>query len=537
MVGPSPGDRFDRGRSPAWQAAPFSIVSFLFRMHGPPSQRNKSVIVVGAGLGGLSAAISLRAEGFDVEVVEKNEKIGGKLNYREIDGFGFDLGPSIFTLPQYFRSLFERAGKRMEDYLELEAVHPHWRNFFEDGLVVDLDDDQEVMQRELGKLPGDTERHRRQFHDFLEYAREQFELVEEGYFDKGLDNLWEFFRHYGLRKLFFKMDHRHRMAESIANHFESEHLRRIFEYFIKYVGSSALDSPGYMNLMPIIQFDYGLWYVKGGMYNLARGLERLVADLGIPVRLNSEVAGISRNGKSVHGVTLEGGDELRADYVVCNMEVLPAYRRLLKEPPEFLKKLERFAPACSGLVIHLGTDRVYEQLAHHNFFYSKNQNKHFNSVFQEGKLPEDPTIYLVAPTRTDPTKAPAGCDNLKILPHIPPINPEHPHSHEDYLALKERVLDKLERMGLTDLRRHTVVEDLLTPVDIEKMYNSNRGSIYGVVSDWKKNQAFKAPKQSSKYENLFFTGGSVNPGGGMPMAILCGQKVSDRILAREAKLS
>ena len=235
------------------------------------------------------------------------------------------------------------------------------------------------------------------------------------------------------------------------------------------------------------------------------------------------------------GVTLEGGEELRSDYVVCNMEVLPAYRRLLSEPPAFMKKLERFAPACSGLVLHLGTDRIYPELAHHNFFYSQKQSGHFNSVFREGKLPEDPTIYLVAPTRTDPGKAPEGCDNLKILPHIPPINPEKPHTMDDYMALKERVIDKLERMGLENLRKHTVVEDLLTPVDIEGLYNSNRGSIYGVVSDWKLNKAFKAPKQSSKYRNLFFTGGSVNPGGGMPMAILCGQKVSDRVVACEKK--
>ena len=313
-------------------------------------------------------------------------------------------------------------------------------------------------------------------------------------------------------------------------------MRRIFEYFIKYVGSSALDAPGYMNMMPVIQFDYGLWYVKGGMYNLARGLERLVHELGIELRLGAEVSEINRTGaRDVSGVTLEGGEELRSDYVVCNMEVLPAYRRLLSEPPAFMKKLERFAPACSGLVLHLGTDRIYPELAHHNFFYSQKQSGHFNSVFREGKLPEDPTIYLVAPTRTDPGKAPEGCDNLKILPHIPPINPEKPHTMDDYMALKERVIDKLERMGLENLRKHTVVEDLLTPVDIEGLYNSNRGSIYGVVSDWKLNKAFKAPKQSSKYRNLFFTGGSVNPGGGMPMAILCGQKVSDRVIACENK--
>lgn len=503
-------------------------------INGKPP-RNKKVVVVGAGLGGLSAAISLRAEGFEVEVHEKNERIGGKLNYREIGGFGFDLGPSIFTLPQFFEELWQRAGRRMADYVTLEKVTPHWRNFFEDGLVLDLYEEMDRMKAELAKLPGDPATLWRQFEKFLAYGREQYALCDEGYFRKGLDNVWEMLRHYGWRMI-FKMDHRHSMAESIAAHFEEPHLRSIFEYFIKYVGSSALDAPGYMNLMPLIQFDYGLWYVRGGMYELARGLGRLLDELGVPVHLNSEVAEIGRRGSRVDGITLANGQNIAADYVVCNMEVIPAYRGLLGETGAFVEKLaHRFAPACSGIVLHLGTDRVYGQLAHHNFFYSKNQHKHFDTVFKQGKLPDDPTIYLVAPTRTDPSKAPAGHDNIKILPHIPPIDPENPFTHEDYVALKDRVVDKLERMGLTDLRKHTVVEDLLTPVDIERMYRSNRGSIYGVVSDWKRNQAFKAPKQSSKYRNLFFTGGSVNPGGGMPMAVLSGQKVCDRVLREEAR--
>ncbi len=494
-----------------------------------------SIIVIGAGLGGISAAVSLRAKGYRVEILEKNERIGGKLNLLEKDGFSFDLGPSIFTLPQIFRDLFERAGKRMEDYLELDAVTPHWRNFFEDGLTLDLLEDPAAMKAELGKLDGDPEKHWAEFQRFLDYARGQYRMVDEGYFAEGLDNTLEFIRHYGLIRLFRKMDWKHSMAESIGNHFTSEHLRRVFEYFIKYVGSSALDAPGYMNLMPIIQFDHGLWYVKGGMYNLARGLGRLLDELDIPVRLGTGVAEIVREGRRVTGVVTEAGEKIDAGHVVCNMEVIPACEKLLGEPAKVMRKLEKFAPACSGLVIHLGTDRVYPQLAHHNFFYSRDQRKHFDTVFRKGELPEDPTIYLVAPTRTDPSKAPPGCDNIKILPHIPPIDPARPLGRSDYEALRDRVLDKLERMGLTDLRRHVVVEDMLTPVDIERMYGSNRGSIYGVVSDWKLNKGFKAPKRSSRYPNLYFTGGSVNPGGGMPMAVLCGQKVADRLAAQDGR--
>lgn len=491
----------------------------------------KRVIVVGGGLGGLSAAISLSAAGYAVTLCEKNGRLGGKLNLIERHGFAFDMGPSIFTLPKFFRALFERAGRRMEDYLEIQAVSPHWRNFFEDGTVLDLHRRPELQERELRKLPGDPSRHAAELRAFLDYSRKQYEIIERGYLLRGLDTLWDFLRFYGLLRIGARIDFRRRMAAGIARRVSEPHLRDVLEYFIKYVGSSAYNAPGYMNLMPHIQFGFDLWYVKGGMYNLAAGLERLLRELGADIRLESEVASIERAGKLVNGVTLRGGERLAADLVVCNLEVLPAHRRLLGADEGSLGRLAKFEPSCSGLVLHLGTDRVYPQLAHHNFFYAVDQKKHFAAVFDRLELPEDPTIYLVAPTRTDPSKAPPGCDNLKILPHIPYLNDRHRYTPEDYAAFKERVLVKLERMGLEDLRRHVVVEHLWTPYDIERNYGSNAGSIYGVVSDWKKNRGFKAPKQSRRHRNLFFVGGSVNPGGGMPMVVLCGQKVADRIVA------
>jgi diapolycopene oxygenase len=221
-----------------------------------------------------------------------------------------------------------------------------------------------------------------------------------------------------------------------------------------------------------------------------------------------------------------------ADIIVSNMEVIPAYEKLLREDKTFIASLEKkYEPACSGLVLDLGLDCEYPQLAHHNFFFSSHQREHFKTVFQKHELPDDPTIYLVAASKTDPTVAPAGCDCLKILPHIPYIDDEHPLMREDYLKFKERIIDKLERMGLKDLRKHIVFEHVWTPLDIRAQYNSNKGSIYGVVSDRWKNLAFKAPKQSTLYPNLFFVGGTVNPGGGMPMVVLCGQNVAKKIVA------
>jgi diapolycopene oxygenase len=321
------------------------------------------------------------------------------------------------------------------------------------------------------------------------------------------------------------------MHQGVSAHLQTRYFRDIFDFFIKYVGSSAYRAPAFMNCMPTIQFRYDLWYVDGGLYNIALGLRRLMDELDIKINFNAEVSEVRREGARVTGIVANGMFHA-ADIVVSNMEVIPAYEKLLSKDKAFIASLEKkYEPACSGLVLDLGLDCQYPQLAHHNFFFSGHQREHFASVFQKRELPKDPTIYLVAASKTDPTVAPPGCDCLKILPHIPYINDAQPLTREDYLRFKDRIVDKLERMGLKDLRKHIVFEHVLTPLDIREKYNSNKGSIYGVVSDRWKNLAFKAPKQSTLYPNLFFVGGSVNPGGGMPMVVLCGQNVAKKIVA------
>jgi len=493
----------------------------------------KSVIVIGAGLGGVSAAISLAQEGYAVSIHEKNARIGGKLNVLQENGYTFDLGPSILTLPHVFDRLFARSGRKMSDYLSIRPLRPHWRNFFEDGTVVDLYPEPDKMAAEARKVGEDPEAIQR----FLKYSADLYDLVDDGYFQKGLDTAREFADFYGLWK-FPKFDLFRTMHGGVKRFLRTRYMQDIFDYFIKYVGSSAYQAPAFMNCLPTIQFRYDLWYVDGGLYGIAKALQRLLDELGITVHLNSEVAGIRTDAGNVAGIVTRAGTFHAADILVSNMEVIPAYRELLGEDAAFMKKLERrFEPSCSGLVLDLGLDCQYPQLAHHNFFFSDNQPEHFRTVFRKHQLPPDPTIYLVAASKTDPTVAPDGCDCLKILPHIPYIDDDRPLTRDDYLAFKERVVSKLERMGLKDLRKHTVYEHVWTPLDIREQYYSNKGSIYGVVANRFKNLAFKAPKQSTRYPNLFFVGGSVNPGGGMPMVVLCGRNVSRKIVEWDRKPS
>ena len=493
-----------------------------------PNNKNTRIVVIGAGLGGLSAAISLASEGFSVQLLEKNDKVGGKLNILTKDGFSFDLGPSILTMPHIFAELFSRVGKDMADYVQIEKVDPHWRNFFEDGTTIDLTEDASVQRRELDKLGPNVAD---EFTRFMAYSKKLCTETEAGYFAKGLDGFWDLLRYYGPLRSLMSFDVFRSMDQGVRRFISDPKLIDILNYFIKYVGSSPYDAPALMNLLPHIQYQYGLWYVKGGMYGLALAMQRLAQELGVEIRLNTEVEEIQTQDGRANAIRLNNGEILQADIVVSNMEVIPAMQKLLHSSDADLKKMQRFQPSCSGLVLHLGVDRIYPQLAHHNFFYSARSRQHFDAVFHSGRLSDDPTIYLVAPVKSDAGIAPEGCEIIKILPHIPHLNPDKPLCAEDYLALRERVLIKLERMGLTDLRKHIVTEEYWTPHDIQARYYSNQGSIYGVVADRYKNLGFKAPQRSQQFKNVYFVGGSVNPGGGMPMVTLSGQLVRDKILA------
>ena len=484
----------------------------------------RRVIVIGAGLGGLSAAISLATEGHAVTVLEKNLGPGGKLNGAEQSGFRFDLGPSILTMPHVFSALFERAGKSMSDYVRFHELSTHWRNFFEDGLVLDLCSNVSEQEQELAKLgPGVA----RGFFAFLEYSRKLCKLTERGYFAKGLESLGQVLAHYGTAAAGF--DLAHSLHGGVRRFVRETHLVDILDYFVKYVGASPYDAPAVLNLLPFVQYGYGLWYVEGGMHALGHALVALLRDLGGDVRYGVEIAGLEREDSSIRAVVDASGAWWSADLVVSNMEVVPFYKSIARESPRFLARYRRFAPSCSGLVMHFGVDTVYPQLAHHNVFYSRDSRKHFASIFKRRILSEDPTVYLVAPCKTDPSLAPPGSEVIKALPHIPHLERDDEFSEQDYSELRERVLVKLERMGLKDLRRHIVAEQTLTPLDIERLYRSNGGSIYGVVANRFGNLGFKIPQRSERYRNLYFVGGSVNPGGGMPMVVLSGQLVRDKI--------
>ncbi|MDG0792192.1 phytoene desaturase family protein [Cohnella ginsengisoli] len=492
---------------------------------------NKSVLVIGGGLGGLSAAISLRQSGYAVSLYEQNLHIGGKLNRLEQDGFGFDLGPSILTMPHIFEKLFAASGKRMKDYVPTVKLNHQWRSFFPNGNRIDLYENLADMK---SKNPSLNERDMREYESLLRYAKKLYALTEQGYFKHGADNTKDIARYNGVFNALTGFDLFSTVYRSIAKRISNPDLRDMLSYFIKYVGSSPYDAPAVLNMMIYMQHEQGLWYVPGGMHLLARGLVRLAEEAGVSIHTGRRIARLHKRDGQIAGAQLEDGTELSADYYISNMEVIPFYEKVLQEEQPFVESLKKkYEPASSGLVMHLGVKKSYPQLAHHNFFFADNMKRQMTRIFHTHELPDDPVIYLVNANKTDAAQTREGYENLKVLPHIPHIQ-EKPFTQQDYERFAERVLIKLEKMGLTDLRSHIVTKDVWTPEDIRRVYGSDRGAIYGTLSDRKKNKGFKHPKQSTRYDNLYFVGGTVNPGAGMPMVTLSGQQVRDKIVQRDA---
>ncbi|MRX72274.1 phytoene desaturase [Bacillus lacus] len=487
----------------------------------------KKVAVIGGGLGGMSAGIRLAADGYDVTIVEQGERLGGKLNVRNGKGYSFDTGPSILTMPWVLEQLFESAGRNIHDYIDIVRVEPQWRTFFEDGTTIDLTSDLPAMLQQINELsPEDASN----FLQYLQHCSKMYEYSMKSIYKKSVSTVGDM-RSLNTVKELLSMDPMKSLDAISKKHFKDPHLQQLFNFLIMYVGSSPYNAPAVLSQLTHVQLGLGIYYVKGGMSKIGEAMAKLLEEQNVKVLLNTKVKRIVTEGSAAAGIQLEDDTVISTDLVVSNLEAIPAYKTLLKDgihSGQDQKGMEKFPPTVSGHVLLLGVDKKYNNLSHHNFFFSEDPKKEFQQIFQEGVLADDPTVYIGISSKSDPSQAPQGKENFFVLTHVPPLKEgETWEANRD--RYRELVIDKLERMGVENLREHIEFEYQFTPDDLKELYGANGGSIYGVVTDRKKNGGFKIPSKSAHYENLYFVGGSTHPGGGVPMVTLSGQLTADLI--------
>ena len=478
--------------------------------------RNK-IIIIGAGLGGLAASVLLAKEGHQVTVLEKNEAIGGKMNQISENGYRFDTGPSLLTMPEIIDSLFEKCGRNREDYLTFLPVSPLCRYFFPDGTKFNNYSDRENNAGELLKIaPEEVEN----YNSFLSYASELYNKTSSSFLNNPLYDLSD------LKQLnlidFFGIDAFTTVASRVDSSFRSPYLRQFFKRFTTYNGSSPFQAPATLNVIPHVEINMGGYYVKGGLYSIAKALGKLAREFNVEFQFKKEVQKINCTGKRVKAVTLTDGSELKTDIIVSNSDASETLLELL--PKESLshrkrRKQENLEPSCSGFVLLLGISKKFKTLAHHNIFFSSDYQSEFNSIFNEKKLPDDPTIYVANTSYSDPAHAPNGHSNLFILVNAPYLT-EDQNWESLSRSYPDLIISKLENSGLTGLMKSVKFSKIITPEDFYRNYRSNRGSIYGTSSN-SKFSAFRRPKNKTSFiDGLYLTGGSTHPGGGIPLVLL-----------------
>ncbi|NBW96828.1 MAG: phytoene desaturase [Planctomycetia bacterium] len=490
------------------------------------------VVVVGGGLGGLAAACTLAARGYAVTLCERNAWVGGKAAVLAEQGFRFDMGPTILTIPGVLKRIFAEAGRDLESAIDLVPLDPQWRSFFDDGSTLDLVADVAEMRQILDAYaPGSGSG--AGYARFMQLAERLHRVSNDFFFWRSVGGMKDMFdprRSMTLSMVREVMGMRpgHSVAGTVRSFVPDARAAQMLDHFTQYVGSAPDASPAVLCGIAHMQSHDGVWYPRGGTGAVPRALSSLAVDLGVDIRTRTGVGRIVADNGRVRGVETVRGEFIPAAAVVSNSDSVRTHRELVDGPARgrFLQR-RKYEPACSGVVLYLGLDRRYEQLIHHNFVFSADAHEEFDSIYRAGEPAPDPTCYVCAPAVTEPEVAPPGGESLYVLVHTPYLRPHHDWS-KMLAPYRRRIIEKLERTaGMKDLEKHIVFERALTPQDINDRYHVLDGAIYGLASHGRFLGAFKPANRSPDIEGLYLAGGSAHPGPGMPMVLMSGWIAAD----------
>jgi len=498
--------------------------------YGPVASRDgsaKRVAVVGAGIGALAAAVRLRSAGFEVDVFEKNGRIGGRMDRLRMGGFTFDTGPSLLLMTDTYRNLFRSAGRNLDDYVRLMPLDGQYRVVFGDGDALTMRRTLPEMIRELERIePGVTPRYYR----FLEQACYRYRLGRSEFVERDFATARDFFGARNLR-LLLKTRALSNYYRSVSRFFETEKLRQAFSLQTMYLGLSPFSAPAVYSLLPYTELaEDGLWFPEGGMYALVEAIGRLAGELGVRFHLRAPVEEVITEDGRARGVRVNG-DSFRSDAVLVGADLPYAYRSLLRGEADgdfHVRKREKLHYTASAYMLYLGINRKLDNLLHHNFFLSPRYKENFDAIFSDGRLPDDPSFYAVVPSKSEPAMAPADGESLFVLVPVPHLKGSTVDWNRDREAFREKVYDLLERR--CGVRREDVVyEKERTPLDWREEYNLEEGAGFGIGHGIFQVGWFRPPMVSKTFPNVYFVGASTRPGTGVPLVTIGAKLVAERM--------
>lgn len=487
---------------------------------------NKKLVIIGAGIGGLGTAGLFAKKGYDVTVLEKNEHAGGRANIFEANGFRFDMGPSWYLAPDLFEHYFELLGERVEDHLDLVRLSPSYRIFFQgDPATLEIHSDIEKDGRTFDAIePGSSEKLKK----YLAQSEFQYEVATQHFMYKNYDTVFDFFNKRVMTEG-QKLSVFSKMHNFVTRFFKTRKLQQVMEYTMVFLGTSPYEAPAIYNLMSHMDFNQGVFYPQGGFYELIKALVRVAEKNGAKVRTNAAVAEIMVSNGKASGVRLENGEVVEADIVISNADYQFTETRLLPESAQTYKKKywDKKVLAPSAFILYLGVKEKMPQLIHHNLLFSDDWRKNFDEIYKDPKLPNEPSLYVCAPSVTDPNVAPEGKENLFVLVPIASGLDISEQRNQEYA---DHVLERMEReMGLEGLREKIEYMRIYTVEDFLKDYNSFKGTALGLAHTIWQTAIFRPNNRSKKVSNLFYVGAGTNPGIGTQICLISAELVYKRV--------
>jgi phytoene desaturase len=490
------------------------------------SMKTPYIVVIGAGIGGIAAATHLARQGLHVTVLEKNAQPGGRCGRFSHAGHHFDSGPTLLVMPLLYEAEFAALGTSTSEMLELQRVDPTYHLIFDDGRQLALTSDMKAMREQLESFETGS------YHGlqrYLEEGRRHYRLGVEQLVNRDFRTAAEFFTLDNL-SLLYRLKPFVKHFRNMSAYFDEPRLKAAFTFQDVYMGLSPFEAPATFSMMPYTELTHGVWYPRGGMYRVVEALMALARQAGVEFAFNTTVERIDVNGASARWVILTDGQRLQADAVLANADLPYVYQNLL--PSEGLaEQLAHKRFSCSVISFFWGVSKRYHELRPHTLFLADDYRENFKSIIHELTLPENPSLYIHAPARLDPSLAPQGEDTLIA---IVPVGHLGENGEQDWEKLRDQarqaVFHRLVTLGITDLEAHLKFEVNYTPLSWRKRYNLMKGSTHGLSHTLTQLAYFRPHNRHPRYHNLYFAGASTHPGTGVPTALVSGRLAAKRIL-------